>query len=277
MVLNEGQRESVMQLVQLTESMYGSAATDRIKEAVAIAAGLCPSPPRHPQQRSAGFIFPGLTATGWHERSEIAMVAQLEAHWRDVLDELMEMVGRRTGFQDYLPIDDPRAIVPEEWKAMYLKQGLIDCSENRALCPGTVRLLEALPRVGEAVFFSALNPAGHIKPHSGDWNCRLNLHLPLVVPEKCGIRVGQQERRWEPGTCLVFDDSFEHEAWNHGDHTRFVLLVNTWHPELTDVEIGFLSTVGQQLAKDEFERQAEVARSRRFELAGKQWWVEPVA
>jgi hypothetical protein len=33
----------------------------------------------------------------------------------------------------------------------------------------------------------------------------------------------------------IFDDSFEHEAWND-DHSivRSVLLVDVWHPELTE-------------------------------------------
>eukprot|EP00438_Fugacium_kawagutii_P017180 Skav215694 [mRNA] locus=scaffold3538:20170:22810:+ [translate_table: standard] len=44
---------------------------------------------------------------------------------------------------------------------------------------------------------------------------------------------------WEEGKCLVFDDSFEHEAASRrlavvheGDEARTVLLVNFWHPDV---------------------------------------------
>ena len=35
---------------------------------------------------------------------------------------------------------------------------------------------------------------------------------------------------------LIFDDSFEHDVWNEGDSARFVLIVDIWHPELTEEE-----------------------------------------
>ena len=40
---------------------------------------------------------------------------------------------------------------------------------------------------------------------------------------------------------MVFDDSFEHEAWHRGDETRIVLVFDVWHPDLTDKEVQFLS------------------------------------
>ena len=31
---------------------------------------------------------------------------------------------------------------------------------------------------------------------------------------------------------LLFDDSFEHEVWNHTSEPRLVLIVDIWHPQL---------------------------------------------
>jgi len=31
----------------------------------------------------------------------------------------------------------------------------------------------------------------------------------------------------------VFDDSFEHEVWHRGASRRVVLLLNIWHPDIT--------------------------------------------
>jgi aspartate beta-hydroxylase len=41
---------------------------------------------------------------------------------------------------------------------------------------------------------------------------------------------------------VVFDDSFEHEAWNdHPSATRIVLIVDVWHPDLTPKETKFMA------------------------------------
>jgi aspartyl/asparaginyl beta-hydroxylase (cupin superfamily) len=39
----------------------------------------------------------------------------------------------------------------------------------------------------------------------------------------------------------VFDDSFRHEAWNLSDRDRIVLIVDLWHPDLSDDEVELLS------------------------------------
>jgi aspartyl/asparaginyl beta-hydroxylase (cupin superfamily) len=64
-------------------------------------------------------------------------------------------------------------------------------------------------------------------------NTRLICHLPLVVPEGCAMRVGDETRPWREGELTIFDDSIEHEAWNRGDGTRTVLLFEIWRPEVT--------------------------------------------
>jgi aspartyl/asparaginyl beta-hydroxylase (cupin superfamily) len=35
---------------------------------------------------------------------------------------------------------------------------------------------------------------------------------------------------------MIFDDSFEHEAWNNGDSVRAVLLFEIWRPEISEDE-----------------------------------------
>ena len=40
---------------------------------------------------------------------------------------------------------------------------------------------------------------------------------------------------------MLFDDSFEHEAWHKGERTRVVLVFDVWHPDLSDKEVQFLS------------------------------------
>ena len=62
-----------------------------------------------------------------------------------------------------------------------------------------------------SILFSLLKPGARIAPHHGMINTRLICHLPLIVPEKCGFRVGNEVREWEVGKLLIFDDTIEHE------------------------------------------------------------------
>ena len=60
----------------------------------------------------------------------------------------------------------------------------------------------------------------------------LRCHLPLVVPDEdlCGIRVGNVTKHWKEGELMIFDDSFEHEAWNKTDSNRTVLMFDIPNP-----------------------------------------------
>ena len=49
-----------------------------------------------------------------------------------------------------------------------------------------------------------------------------------------GVRVADDTRDINAGEAMAFDDSFEHEAWHDGTETRITLIVDIWHPDLTD-------------------------------------------
>jgi aspartate beta-hydroxylase len=41
------------------------------------------------------------------------------------------------------------------------------------------------------------------------------------------------------GEPFIFDDSFQHESWHDGEKTRINLILDFWHPELSDSEVKF--------------------------------------
>jgi aspartyl/asparaginyl beta-hydroxylase (cupin superfamily) len=113
--------------------------------------------------------------------------------------------------------------------------------ENLEKCPETAKALQEAPLatidgVCPNALFSALAPNTHIPPHHGESNARLVAHLPLIIPEKCFIRVGFETREWNVGEILVFDDTLEHEARNDSDELRVVLIFDVWNPFLTPEE-----------------------------------------
>jgi aspartate beta-hydroxylase len=90
-----------------------------------------------------------------------------------------------------------------------------------ARCPATAAAIAAQPAFNTMIygshFFSRLEPHTHLAAHCGPSNLRLRVHLGLLVPEGCRIRVGDETRAWSEGECMVFDDSIEHEV-RHGPH-----------------------------------------------------------
>jgi aspartyl/asparaginyl beta-hydroxylase (cupin superfamily) len=114
-------------------------------------------------------------------------------------------------------------------------------TENLARCPRTAQALAQLPRLeipgyAPTAFFSILDAKARIPPHTGVTNTRAICHLPLVVPPGCGFRVGWETREWREGEAWVFDDTYEHAAWNDSDVPRGILIFDLWNPYLTPAE-----------------------------------------
>ena len=126
--------------------------------------------------------------------------------------------------------------------------------EHIARCPKTVKALKAgqrwdVPGNGPTALFSVLGPKTRIPPHTGPVNTRVIGHLPLIVPPGCGFRVGGQEREWEPGRAILFDDSIDHEAWNDSDLPRAILIFDTWSPFLSEAERELTRTLTTYIAE----------------------------
>jgi aspartyl/asparaginyl beta-hydroxylase (cupin superfamily) len=198
-----------------------------------------PSPYTDRLQRPAYYI-PGVPARTFYEPSEFPWVKPLEEAFPIVKGELLDLLSQDgKGFKTYLSEADQRM---EGWNAFNFFFYGEKFTENCALCPRTTALLESLPRFErDHIMFSALNPHAHIPPHQGPMNGIIRGHLALVAPPGCYIRVGKDERTWEEGKVLVFDDSFEHEVWNHSEQVRIVLFLNFWHPCLSPEEIEVLA------------------------------------
>lgn len=194
-------------------------------------------------QQPSMFYFPGLPQRQFYERDEFPWAAGLEAATDAIRAELAAL-SDADGFAPYItgapdrprPVANPLLDDPS-WSAFHLWQaGAL--TPQAARTPRTVAALAGapIPRIAgrsPSAMFSRLRPGTHIRPHHGMLNTRLICHLPLVVPDGCALRVGDETRAWREGELLIFDDSFEHEAWNRGTGTRTVLLFEIWRPEIT--------------------------------------------
>jgi aspartyl/asparaginyl beta-hydroxylase (cupin superfamily) len=278
MFLDDGDKQKLAALLSEARRKYSRSALERLEETFAIAIGSKePVRPEDPSQEGTDFFFPGLTAKPWHDPEDFPIIAKLEQSWEAIRDELQYALENRRGFQQYVrrgtdQQNDPTADVPKEWKALYLKEHEEEFPDNRAMCPVAASIIADEPRVENYVIFSALDPGGHIAPHHATYNWTFNVHLGLIVPDNCALRVKDEARSWAEGKCMVFDGSFEHEAWNRGAFTRFILLIAIYHPDLTDIEISLLKQTNLDLAKPDVSH-AVALREGKKELEGKRWWM----
>ncbi|XP_069321663.1 aspartyl/asparaginyl beta-hydroxylase isoform X3 [Eulemur rufifrons] len=180
----------------------------------------------------------GLKAQPWWTPKETGytdLVKSLERHWKLIRDEGLAVMDKAKGL--FLP-EDENLREKGDWSQFTLwQQG----RKNENACKGapkTCTLLEKFPettgcRRGQ-IKYSIMHPGTHVWPHTGPTNCRLRMHLGLVIPkEGCRIRCANETKTWEEGKVLIFDDSFEHEVWQDASSFRLIFIVDVWHPELT--------------------------------------------
>jgi ornithine lipid ester-linked acyl 2-hydroxylase len=155
----------------------------------------------------------------------------LEDNFSVILSELQEL--RKNAQNGFWLSTFPNYLHPQSeniWKVYTFRFFGIRHPLNCSLCPRTAGLLNSIPGLVSADF-SYLPAKTHINPHKGFTKMVLRAHLGLVIPENCALRVGDEIREWQEGKLLIFDDSFEHEAWNKSDQDRFVLMLDFANPK----------------------------------------------
>ena len=196
-----------------------------------------------------GLCYPFLPADEFFDDKHFPWFAELSAATDAIRAELVGLVNDPgESLRPYVRMES--GIGENKWSALdnSLDWGAIFLWEygepNRPVldrCPETERVLGSLPIShipgrAPSAFFSMLKPHTRIPPHTGVTNTRAIIHLPLVVPEGCGFRVGGEVRPWVVGQPFAFDDTIEHEAWNDSDQLRSVLIFDVWNPHLTERE-----------------------------------------
>ncbi|XP_041457370.1 aspartate beta-hydroxylase domain-containing protein 2-like [Lytechinus variegatus] len=188
--------------------------------------------------------------------------------WYDI--EAVSSKGHRSDIQI---LKDKFGVIKQEFESVYARYLEGDCSgwsennvpsgswnvfhlynqgrrieDNCLKCARTVEVLEGLETFMWGVSFgyacfSVLQPGSHISPHFGPCNIRLRCHLGIQIPVNCSLTVAGECKQWKEEDCLLFDDSYLHEAVNANegsvnsiDGSRVILMVDLWHPDLSDLE-----------------------------------------
>ncbi len=159
-------------------------------------------------------------------------LAPLSENWQIIRDEAINLKDHQhiqaaqknndAGFNSFFK---------SGWKRFYLKW--YDASHPSAptLCPKTVALLQSIPSV-KAAMFAELPSGATLNPHRDPYAGSVRYHLGLVTPndDKCYIDVDGESYSWRDGQCVLFDETFIHEAHNTTNSNRIILFCDIERP-----------------------------------------------
>lgn len=249
--IDRGRRQLFDAALEPLRQRHGTGPLERVEACLAIHLGERPARFPDPRQRPRFLYFPDLSCHPFHDQACFPAHRDLEAAAGDISEELGHILHQDGGDDTLEPFygtgQDTRGLLDAEpgrapaWDAFFFHRHGTRHDARCRRCPRTATMLERLDLVrirdhAPEILFSVLRPGTHILPHRGVTNTRLVTHLPLIIPDHCALRVGGELHRWQEGRCVTFDDTFEHEAWNRGARTRAVLILDTWHPDLTAIE-----------------------------------------
>ena len=196
-----------------------------------------------------GLHYPFLPADEFFDSYHFPWMAAIESETAAISAELQALLDTPShALRPYVQMD--KGLPDNKWSSLDHSLDWGACflweygEPNRAVldrCPATAAALSAIPSAhvpgrSPSAFFSILKPRTRIPPHTGVTNSRAIVHLPLIVPQGCGFRVGGETREWVEGRAFAFDDTIEHEAWNDSDSPRAILIFDVWNPHLSLAE-----------------------------------------
>jgi tetratricopeptide (TPR) repeat protein len=247
LAVRRGRRAAFETLLAPLFEKYGRDSMTRVERCLRIY--LSEEPPVYPdpRQKPSFLLFPDLPTCAYFDPALFEWLDALQDVTGAIRGELEKLLtspsGRERVFaSEALEAENLDNVVgPPVWNGYYFFRHGIRRDENCGRCPATTRALDALPLSairdhGPEVLYSVFTPGTHLKPHRGVTNTRVVGHLPLIVPEDCALRVGGEIHEWREGRVVVFDDTYEHEAWNHSRSTRVVLIFDVWNPHLSEAE-----------------------------------------
>jgi aspartyl/asparaginyl beta-hydroxylase (cupin superfamily) len=217
--------------------------------------------------------FSAVSCDPFLDPAEFGWTQLLEDHYPAIRAEAEQVLRVRDAlpnFQDIAP-ESLQITDDDQWKTFWFVGYDVWDDPSCLRCPVTAAVLRAIPGLTTG-FFSILGPGKRLPPHYGPYRGVLRHHLALLVPEpreKAGIRVGDQVRHWEEGRSLVFDDTYEHEAWNDTDGERVVLFLDIKRP-LRPPMNAVNSTIIKAVSRSPFVKKARaqhVAREEQFTAA----------
>jgi len=256
-----GRRAWLAQSLESLRRQHGSAALDRVDKCIAGYLGEIAVASNDSRQQPRFLHFPDLPPQPWFAREQLPFLSALEHEFEPIrseavhvwqADALAPYLGSNTSAQaaEYLGGTSTQAA----WDAFFFYRHGQRLDAHCTRCPRTTQALDSLPLVrivdhAPEICFSVLRPGSHILPHRGLTNTRVVVHFPLLIPSHCSLTVAGEQRPWHEGECLIFDDTYEHEARNDATSDRIIVLMDAWNPHLTPLEREALAALIPEIGR----------------------------
>lgn len=162
-------------------------------------------------------------------------------NWQAIREEALNIarnVEKVPRFHEIMPEQaDISANDGRDWRMYIMKAYGVEDAGHMAACPRLAALVRERPEV-LSCSFSVLGPGKHIPAHRGPIRGIIRFYMVLKMPRAADgrpaavLRVADTEHRLEEGEYLLWDDTFEHEAWNGSEEVRIVLSLDVWRPRM---------------------------------------------
>lgn len=178
-------------------------------------------------------LLAGMRRPDFLSPNDLPWAPRLEESYREIRDELLRY--RDAGavlpaFSDISP--EQYKISDRRWQSIMLLAYGRPIAGYADAFARTRDLIAGIPGLRTAMF-SVFQPGARLAPHRGPYAGLLRYHLALIVPpvpEQCALVLNGKTRHWHEGESLLFDDTFEHEAWNESPTERVVLFLDIERP-----------------------------------------------
>jgi aspartate beta-hydroxylase len=166
---------------------------------------------------------------------------RFQSAWMQIRQEALDVMKNAQGIPRFHEIMPAQAEISasdgKDWRMFLLKVYGQNIRANQAACPVLSELVASTPEVLSATL-SFLAPHKHIPRHAGPFRGILRFQLNLEAPTDADGRPGavlwldHHEHRLANGECLLWDDTYPHEVWNHSDQPRIALLLDVRRPAM---------------------------------------------
>ncbi len=181
------------------------------------------------------FLLIGSSKAAFFDAAAFVWTKKMEDNYLIIRDEFLALQSTQIPSFATLSPEQERINEKQDWKAFVLLAYGNWVDKNSKLCPQTTQLLKEIPAIKSAMF-SVLAPGTVLIPHRGPYRGVLRYHLALMVPKQnaadCALIVDHQKISWQEGSAYVFDDGYEHEAYNRTSEPRVVLFIDFERPLL---------------------------------------------
>jgi aspartyl/asparaginyl beta-hydroxylase (cupin superfamily) len=164
---------------------------------------------------------------------EFDTVKSILSQYDVIKNELQDYVSGRVNIAVSNP-NAPYKNMESSWQHLYFLNYMLPYKSGIESFPRTSAILLSNTDV-TLCGIATLKAGGKLMPHCGETNtiirCHLGLKIPGQLPE-VGIRVKDEQRSWQEGGVIAFNDAFNHEAWNYTNRDRYVLIFDIIKPEL---------------------------------------------